>query len=35
MNNTSLVMLENNRIEFLKKYELDSESIKEFKETIK
>lgn len=35
MNNTSLVMLENNRIEFLKKYELDSESIKKFKETIK
>ena len=34
MNNTSLVMLENNRIEFLKKYELDSESIKKFKETI-
>ena len=34
MNNTSLVMLENNRVEFLKKYELDPESIKKFKETI-
>lgn len=34
MNNTSLAMLENHRIEFLKKYELDPESIKKFKEKI-
>ena len=35
MNNTSLATLENEREEFLKKYQLDSDSIKAFKEKIK
>ena len=34
MNNASLAMLENHRMELLKKYELDLENIKKFKEKI-